>query len=509
MPRFLTGWRSLVAILTALFMLVPGVAAGGDGYLTTEEPLLALDESLPAGAQVTPIISSGETVDGTLFEGIPDGVGIRPGPEHNTVDVYVAHEQTTVPFFGTADFVDASVTKLTLSTRTPNRGAVLATDLAISSDDGYLRFCSASMAGPAEGFDDYVFLVGEEANDIVEIGPGQPFSPDAAVAPQRQAGYAVALNTETGEYSHITGMGRLNHENTIALPGYEDIVLITTDDTFNGPSAQLYMYLAHDQDAVFADQGSLWAFQVTATDGGAVDPDDPFNDANDYLDIRPGDDWQGRFIPVPDDIADGTTSEAPQDALESWSNDNNVFQFIRLEDLAYDKNDPNVVYIADTGRSRVVPDPATGRLVRGPGGTVGFADNGSVFKMVFDADDPTKVVSFSMLAQGDDPGLGAYVPFVSPDNVDTSKKSLMVQEDTDNARIWQYDMSKDAWRVVATVTDPDSESSGIVDASKWFGQGTWLVTVQGHGLYVEEAEIDGVLYKRESGQLLLMKIPAS
>ena len=38
MPRFLTGWRSLIAILTALFMLVPGVAAGGDGYLTPEEP---------------------------------------------------------------------------------------------------------------------------------------------------------------------------------------------------------------------------------------------------------------------------------------------------------------------------------------------------------------------------------------------------------------------------------------------------------------------------------------
>jgi hypothetical protein len=424
--------------------------------------------------------------------------------------VYVAHEQTTVPFFGTADFVDASVTKWTLDTSGPNRGSVLASGVAISSDDGYLRFCSASMAGPAEGFDDYVFFTGEETNDVVDIDPGQPFSSDPAVAPQRQAGLAVALNTETGDYDHITGMGRLNHENTIALPGYEDIVLVTTDDTFNGPSAQLYLYLAEDQDAVFADQGSLWAFQVTATDDGAVDPADPFNEANDYLDIRPGDDWQGRFIPVPDEIADGTTTEAPQDALENWSNENNVFQFIRLEDLAYDKNDPNVVYIADTGRNRVVPDATTGRLVRGPGGTVGFADNGSIFKMVFDADDPTKVVSFSVLAQGDDPGLGAYVPFVSPDNVDTSKKSLMVQEDTDNAKIWQYDMSKGAWRVVATVTDPDGESSGIVDASPWFGQGTWLVTVQGHGAYVqEELRGDGVLYKRESGQLLLMKIPAS
>jgi hypothetical protein len=492
------------------FATIPGAAGADGGYLTGAAPLIDLDPSLPSGARVTAIISSGETVDGTMFQGIPDGVGITPGADHNTIDVYVTHEQTTVPFFGTADFEDASVTKWTLETNGPNRGAVLAGSVAISADIGYLRFCSASMAGPAEGFDDYVFFTGEEANDVVDIASGQPFTPDPAVTPRRQAGYAVALNTGTGEYDHIAGMGRLNHENTIALPGYDDIVLVTTDDTFSGPSAQLYMYLASDQDAVFADTGSLWAFQVTATNDGSVDPGDPFNNANDYLDIAPGDDWQGQFIPVPDDVADGALPDvAPQDGLEDWSNDNNVFQFIRLEDLAYDKNDPNVVYIADTGRSRVVPDPTSGRLVRGPGGTTGFADNGRVFKMVFDPDDPTQVASFSVLAQGDDATLGAYVPFVSPDNMDTSKKSLMVQEDADNARIWQYDMSKDEWRVVATVNDPDGESSGIVDASPWFGQGNWLITVQGHGVNVAEEQIGDVLYKRESGQLLLLMIPAS
>jgi hypothetical protein len=510
MIRLLRRRWPLAAAFALTLAMIPGTASAESPYFTPEDPLLDLDPSLPSGAYVKAIVSSGETVDGTLFEGIPDGVGIRPGPYRNTIDVYVAHEQTTVPFFGSADFVDASVTKWTLDTNGPDRGGVLAGDVAISSDNGYLRFCSASMAGPAEGFDDYVFFTGEEANDVVDIVPGQPFSPDPALTPQRQAGYAVALNTDTGEFDHITGMGRLNHENTIALPGYDDIALVTTDDTFDGPSAQLYMYLADDQDAVFADEGTLWAFQVTATDDGTVDPGDAFNNANDYLDIRPGDDWQGRFIPVPDDVADGTLADVgPQDGLEDWSNDNNVFQFIRLEDLAYDKNDPHVVYIADTGRSRVVPDPATGRLTRGPSGTVGFADNGSVFKMEFDADDPTKVASFSVLAQGDDETQGAYVPFVSPDNLGTSKKSLMVQEDADNAKIWQYDMSKDAWRVVATVNDPDGESSGIVDASQWFGQGTWLLTVQGHGNNVAEEQIGDVLFKRESGQLLLLKIPAS
>lgn len=490
-----------------VFAMVPGVASADHGYLTDDAAMIALAGDLPKGAYLVPIISSGETVGGTRFQGIPDGVGLRPGPQKNTVEAYVAHEETTVPFFGSADFVNASVTKWVLRTNGPHRGAIMDSGIALSSNEGYLRFCSASMAGPNEGFDDYVFLTGEESNDIVPAAP--LFEEDPGIAPDRQAGFAVAINTDTGEFTHIDGMGRLNHENTVGLPGYDEIALVTTDDTFTGPSAQLYLYRAADQDAVFNDEGTLWAFQVTSTNDGPVDPFDEKNNANDYLDIRPGDDWQGRFIPVPDAIADGDTLEAPQAALENWSNDHNVFQFVRLEDLAVDKNDPTVVYVADTGRSRVVPGD-NGRLVRGPSGTVGQADNGAVFRFEFDDADPTKVVSFSMMAQGDDSTLGAFVPFISPDNMDTSKKSLMVQEDADDARIWMYDFSKGDWNVVAQVTDTDSESSGIVDASKWFGQGTWILTVQGHGENViQETDSEGVLRKLESGQLLFMKIPGS
>ena len=307
------------------------------------------------------------------------------------------------------------------------------------------------------------------------MAPGAEFGADPALAPLRQAGYAVALDTATGESEPIPGMGRLNHENTIWLPGYSRLAGLTTDD-------------------------------------GKVDPTDPFNGANDYLDIRPGDDFAGEFIRVPRKIARGETGDAPQAALEQWSNDddNNVFQFIRLEDLGYDPDEPRVVYVADTGRSRVVPDPATGRMVRGPGGTVGQADNEAIFKFVMDPHNPRKVDSFSMVAQGDDPATDAYVPFVSPDNMGTSSTSLMVQEDTDNARIWQHEFATGDWRVVGTVNDPDGESSGIVDASEWFGPGSWLLGVQAHGSNVrEELDGDGVLRKLEDGQPMLMTLPGS
>lgn len=500
---------ALISVTLAVAMLPVVPARAGHGFLTADAPQIALTAGAASGSSLLPIISVGDTVDSTLFEGIPDGIGMTDGDAPDTVDVYVNHEQTTIPFFGQADFQDASVTKWTLSTHPDHTGEVLAASVAISSDLGYKRFCSGAIGTVAEGFDVPVFLTGEEANDITDVTPGAPYGADPAIAPQRQAGYAVVLNTETGESTPVPGMGRLNHENTIALPGYNQLALVTTDDTFDGPSAQLYMYLATNQRKLFEDKGRLYAFQVTHDSEGKVDRHNPFNGANDYLDLGPGDEFQGRFIPVPKDIAMGTTGVAPQQALEDWSNENNIFQFIRLEDLAYDKNDPNVVYIADTGRSRVVPDADTGRLVRGPSGTTGLADNGAVFKMVFDDKNPRKVTSLTVLAQGDNPTAGKFVSFVSPDNMDTSVNSLMVQEDADNARIWQYDLSSGSWVVVAQVTDAGSESSGIVDASEWYGPGSWLLDVQRHDFFVDEMMEGSTTIKREDGQLLKMTIPGS
>ena len=61
-------------------------------------------------------------------------------------------------------------------------------------------------------------------------------------------------------------MGRHNHENSVPIPGFDDVVVLSGDDTFtNNPSqSQLYSYIAPDADAVWNDQGALWAFQ---TDG--------------------------------------------------------------------------------------------------------------------------------------------------------------------------------------------------------------------------------------------------
>jgi hypothetical protein len=99
-----------------------------------------------------------------------------------------------------------------------------------------------------------------------------------------------------------------------------------------------------------------------------------------------------------------------------------------------------------------------------------------------------------------------------PDNMDTSVGSLIVQEDSSqppNSRIWRYDFATGIWSVVAHVNDPDWESSGIVDASAWFGPGSWVLDVQAHGDFVSTAPGPGFTFKREKGQLLVMTIPES
>jgi hypothetical protein len=504
---------TLVPLILAIALIVPTVAQADAGYLTPQPPFLTLDASAPAGTTLLAIVNSGDTVGDLTFSGIPDGIGLMPGSSPDTVDVFVNHEESRVPFNALADFVDSSVSKLTLDTT----GAVQAGSVALPSSAGFIRFCSSTMVGPAEGFSNYVYLTNEESNDVLSVPAEAPYGPDPALGAQRQAGYSVALDPASGEYRTIPGLGRMNHENSVVVPGgWDQVAVLTGDDTFTAPASQLYLYLAGSERTLLRDKGNLWAFQVTRTDEGPVNRRDPFNGANDYGDIQSGDDWAGRFIHVPDDVAKGLTGEAPQTALENWSNDHNVFQFVRVEDIAYDVNDPRIIYFADTSTNRLVPDPSTGRLMRGPDGTAGLYDNGRVFRMELSETNPKMVDSFSILLNGDTggpavPGAGAIH---NPDNVATSPNSLMVQEDTAVVapRVWRYDLATGMWSVIATVNDIDWESSGIVDASEFFGPGSWLLDVQAHDVFVgptDTTTTPGVTYKREGGQLLLLTLPGS
>jgi hypothetical protein len=523
-------WSVLAAII--LVAALPAASTGASRHPNPDFAYVALTANA-SGGMVVPLINSGQTFDGETFEGIPDGIGIVPvGTGERYVDLYVNFEQSHVPFTGFADFEDSSVQRARLDLK---KLQLTKLDEALPASAGYIRFCSAFMAGPAEGFSDYTLMVNEESNDVIDVPAGAQYGPDPAVTPYRQAGYSVALNTKTGSFSPLAGAGRHNHENQVVVPGgWDQVISLSGDDTFTAPGSQLYQYAADSPSAFTNDQGDLWAFQVTATDEGTVDPADPFNGANDFLDISPGDTWSGRFIQVPEDIARGTTGVAPQTALENWSNANNVFQFVRVEDIDYDPDDARTVYFTDTGSTRI-REGDSGRLIRPAATDFPYYDtDGRVFKMVLNPDDPTTVDEFSIVAQGKlqlqeagtppvitviDPGVG----FRNPDNLDAGHDSLMVQEDVSNAKVWRFDYDA-AWTHVASVTHPTApaagESSGILDMSRWLGEGWWALDVQSHvnesldptlRHYVTPITNVVIDYqaRREDGQLMLMYIPGS
>ena len=515
--------RALLAA-AALVIALPASTMGAQGH---PHPATSFVSVIAPDGQAIPLINAGDVFKGVTFDGIPDGIGIVPVSNgKQQVDLYVTMEQSHVPFSGFADYQDSSVQRARLDLKS---GQIVDLATVLPASAGFIRFCSATMVGPAQGFSDYTFLVNEESNDILDIPANAPYPSDPPWATYRQAGYSVWLDAKSGAFKTIPGAGRMNHENTMVVPGgWSGIYALTGDDTFSAPSSQLYMYGASSPGAFKQDKGSLWAFQVTEKNDVAVDPADAFNGANDYLDITVGDDLAGQFIEVPGDIARGTHGGNPQSELETWSNEHNVFQFIRIEDLAYDANNPRTVYFADTGstvqHSTATTGPTAGRMISG-----GTAQRGRVFKLVMNADDPTVVDSFSVLADGNN----ASSNFLRPDNIGSGTNGLMVQEDNSpvisggvvvtptNNDIWFYSFEDETWTKVASVTQPQAETSGIIDASAWLGAGWWVFDIQSHetqhsfsttGSYtvpVTGAVISPFTIRRELGQLSLLYIPGS
>jgi hypothetical protein len=555
-------------------------AGSNSSGFRTEQP--AMLSAVMPGVTVTPLITVGDTLaSGFRFEAIPDGIAVNPRGQ-GRVDVYVNHETGKVPFpYNTAsptaangenDFDNAQLSRLIINQQS---AGVLNGSYVIDSSSGYQRFCSNFLAGPEHGFDRQILFTNEESPDYV-YRQTNSWPPTIGDPNEVEVGLVVAYDVRTGKHQPIYGMGRHNHENAVAIPGYGYPVVISGDDTFTSGSltipdggpllagtrpaqSQLFSYIADSTDAVLADTGTLWAF---VSDDSSV---------TDYYDFAPGSTMSvsGHFIEVPKQIAtglkpDGTEVKAadfgypapptngswqrdlrsvtplgvdgPQWVLEYWSQLNNVFQFVRVEDIAYDKNPGmgNVVYVVDSGRGTAGASQA------------GRSTNGRVWKMVLDPNDPTVVTSLTVQVEGDDNPVKTLGEVHQPDNIESTPNGLLLTEDPGSSqqfpagstdpsattgRLWYVPFSGTA-QVVAAVdqsadsgpTDVDGrstgnwgawESSGIVDASAAFGPGAYLLTVQAHTLWIEKApgednNGDGqpdFTYKREGGQLILLKIP--
>jgi hypothetical protein len=587
LPRIV--WLAFAVAVLGVAVSASPVLAKQDGFTTSRPPMLAPGD-IP-GVSIVPLLTVGDTLSsGYRFESVPDGISLKR-KDHNRFEAFVNHETGKSPFpwvpnglndetNAENDFDNSQLSRLTFN----GDAEVLAGSFSITSPLGYQRFCSNYLATWRESFNRPVLFTNEESPDYFARQESSWPALPIGGSDEQEAGFVVALEPKSGKQRTIPGMGRHNHENSVPIPGYGHPVVLSGDDTFtSGPlspvgttpsqpaQSQLYSYIADSANDVLKDRGALWAF---VSDNPAID---------DYYDVLPGSGTQvsGHFIKVPRDIAtglnpDGSDTQAedhgypeppsdgtwqpepryqgpppvpgvdgPQWVLNHWGDVNNVFQFVRVEDIAYDKRPGmgNVVYIADSGRGRR-PDQSQD--------TPNFrSTNGRVWKMVLDQDDPTKVTSLSVFVEGDDNVVKTPTEIHQPDNLESTRNGILVTEDPGSsqqfpaggggdvrattARLWHVPLAGEAGKAVAARVDQSQdgpaggdvdgrapgnwgawESTGVVDASRFLGAGAFLINIQAHTLWIEKrpgednfppAGRPDFMYKREGGQLLLIRIP--
>ncbi len=382
--------------------------------------------------------------------------------------------------------------------------SVLSGSYVIPSSANYQRFCSSFLATKKHGFERDLLFTNEEATDFVyRTGTAWPLNEPADPRVPEQAGVVVAYDVESGAHKTIYGMGRHNHENSVALPGYGSPAVLSGDDTFSAPQRRSCTSTRRRRAAeTWSDDGRALGPRLRQSGGQRLRRPHRRRIGLGQVRVRPGGDRQGRATP-----------------LENWSNANNVFQFIRVEDIAYDRRSR----AWSTSPTRVSHAPSRPR----PGASAGPRHagpypNGRIFRLELDAKDPTigravdpdrrgrrwrlhgRADRWAGPASAGQPRDHREEP---PDPEDPGSQPAIPGGSTatsaTTARIWRVSTcapAADARKVdqlastrVRTSTGARLgawESSGIIDASNAFGPGVFLVDVQAPTLWLEASSVD-------------------
>jgi hypothetical protein len=477
------GRIRLLVLVAGASALVVGVAGAATGFDTGRPAQVVAVEP---GVVIDPILSTGDVVGGYQMTGIPDGLGAYissgddeadsegndDGDKGGSGDNGDNGGSRTIQLFmnheldGTSPAgVSARVSQVTLDAKTRT---VLSAKYVLTGVEGFLRFCSGTL-------------------DFIQ---GKPMYFTGEESAGGHGGSSIAVDAVTGTWRETRHFGLLQHENVVPVKRLSQAMFVTSEDGTAGKN-QLYAYIAPTfEGAISGTQGSLYVWKA---DAAAADGNPSTND------IQKGQTLTGRFVPV-------TQAENANAAtLEAAAQAKNAFDFTRLEDIAVAKGRPGHIYFDDTGA--LGQETVRGRL----------------YRMDIDRSDPTRA-SITLLLDGD-----KLDNLVNPDNLGTSRRSVVIQEDRNAehrvdappfggySRVLVYDIASGNVRYVARVNTPaglppgEWETSGVINAFELLGKNWWLLDNQGHAVTAPQpgptlAPNSGV---GEDGQLLAVKIPNS
>ena len=487
-----------LAIQPATFQTASKPYAVGLGSFYDTDPLLSVGDTVP------------ETSDPSKryqMTGIPDGLGARDSSGGFT-ELFMNHE-----------FNQGVQSESTIG-EPRNRGAIvsryrLGPDGSVVSGEraydntfindsmvgpapavnnatrGFARFCSGSLAKATEtGLDRDMYFANEETSSQ------DTFDPLGA------SSVAVFDN----QAHALPDLGHFAWENTLVAPNTGNkTVVFGNEDGPPTPDSQLYVYSGDK------NPGSTGAVARNGLSGGKL-----------YTlrlpgKINEGDFTSGTATGKWDETENAGSLTSAQ--TEAAADADGAFGFIRIEDGAFDPNDPGTYYFVTTGSS-----------------TDGSNELGRLYRLKFNPNDPTASDPTIEVIYNADTIPGITGPSqdkandiaISPDNIDISDDYLMINEDgTTESRtvmnnkqrdgsIWRFVPQNDAAAMansrqrVAELNPPGRdgvpvgrgvwETTGIIDTEQQFGNDTWLFNVQAHPPTTPPGT-----QTVEDGQLLLMR----
>ncbi len=419
--------------------------------------------------ELIPLLSVGDSLPpaGAAWAPVPDGLGgYQSGGD---LILFANHELTSggvKDSSGATQYPYARVSRLVLDTKTL---AVKDASYVVNGSEQYQRLCSATFVDAAQGFPSGYFFTGEENTGGTHDGIQLAIGKDGAI-------------------HELPWLGRYAHENLTAVPYAGHVVAIGTDDTRG--ASELYMYVGSTEADLINGTGKLYVFSSSVVSHAGY--------------LKAGEPISGTWVEVPNPAS--LSSAQLQAAVTGLG----AFPFVRLEDSDYDRRATGGggVYFVDTGSESVAC------------GAAPCDAYGSIYRLQLNRLDPTGPARLVLITRSN----GALSGWSSPDNIAATSRSLMVQEDPANStfagqrapRIYRFGYSG-----ANGLTRPESvvalenptcddvrgtcwESSGIIDASAWFGPGSWLFDVQAHTLPVANGRL-----LNEGGQLLLLRLPGS
>lgn len=455
-------------------------------------------------ASVVPILSSGDILPGSGEPWAPTSDGLGAYSNEGKLVVGANHELSAAGVTSTnggVPFRFARVSKLTLD---PQSLSVVDGSYVEDGSTGLIRLCSATWVDALVGFPTGFFLTGEE----------QAGTPN---------GSTVVAYDGNGSKTLLPHFGAFAHENQIGVPGFgHQVVVMGFDD--NAGASELYMYVASSEADAIHGNGKLYVLKTDAKTSSGTN----LHSGNLEEDVG----IDGYFGEVPDPADLGTAPAARAAKLQTKVDALGAMPLVRIEDGDYDKNslDSPAIYFVDTGNSGI-----TGRT-QVNATCFGVCDlAGSLYRVEWKSRDPLGGVRLLLVERSQ----GAASGWASPDNIATTRNSLMLQEDPaysgfDGSRppaIWNIRLHGDGRKIgeavkVVEVTQEELvpgpagkrveplgqcwETSGIISAEEWLGAGTWLFDVQGHTLPFSVTK-NGTTstYANEGGQLLYLRVPGS